>query len=76
MPIRLKMYWHLIRKHLGLWITGNRVSGSWAHPDEISSVFELKGYVENIFARLGVDMKKLQFSQISVYIFVVALVYT
>ena len=63
-------------QHLGLWITGNRVSGSWAHPDEKSSVFELKGYVENIFARLGVDMKKLQFSQISDDIFDVALVYT
>ena len=63
-------------QHLGLWITGNRVSGSWAHPDEKSSVFELKGYVENIFVRLGVDMKKLQFSQISDDIFDAALVYT
>ncbi|MCD7710742.1 MAG: phenylalanine--tRNA ligase subunit beta, partial [Porphyromonadaceae bacterium] len=41
--------------HLGLWLTGNRVSGNWAHPDEKSSVYELKAYVENILARLGVE---------------------
>ena len=28
--------------HLGLWVTGKRVSGSWAHPDEDSSFYELK----------------------------------
>lgn len=39
--------------HLGLWVTGKRVANSWAHPDEDSSFFELKAYVENIFARLG-----------------------
>lgn len=45
--------------HLGLWITGKRVSNSWAHPDEDSSVYELKAYVENIFARLGLQMHDL-----------------
>ena len=40
--------------HLGLWVTGKRVSNSWAHPDEDSSVFELKAYVQNILARLGI----------------------
>lgn len=39
--------------HLGLWVTGKRVSGSWAHSDEDSSVYELKAYVNNIFARVG-----------------------
>ena len=39
---------------LGLWLTGKRVSGSWAHPDEETSFFELKAYVQNIFNRLGV----------------------
>ncbi|MDR0988784.1 MAG: phenylalanine--tRNA ligase subunit beta [Prevotellaceae bacterium] len=43
--------------HLGLWITGKRVSNSWAHADEASSVYELKAYVENIFRRLGLDMR-------------------
>ena len=41
--------------HLGMWITGKRVEGSWAHPDEQSSFYELKAYVLNIFARLGVN---------------------
>ena len=40
--------------HLGLWVTGKRVQGSWAHPDEDSSYYELKAYVENVLARLGV----------------------
>ena len=41
--------------HLGLWVTGKRVEGSWAHPDEASSFYELKAYVLNIFQRLGVQ---------------------
>lgn len=40
-------------KHLGLWVTGKRVSGSWAHADEDSTFFELKSYVLNIFRRIG-----------------------
>lgn len=40
--------------HLGLWLTGKRVEGSWAHPDEDCSYFELAAYVRNIFARIGV----------------------
>ena len=41
--------------HLGMWLTGKRVSGSWAHQDEPTSFYELKAYVENIFTRLGVN---------------------
>ena len=41
--------------HLGLWVTGKRVEGSWAHADEDSSFAELSAYVENIFARIGVQ---------------------
>ena len=41
--------------HLALWVTGKRVQGSWAHPDEGSSFFELKAYVQNILRRLGVQ---------------------
>lgn len=40
--------------HIGLWVTGKRVSGSWAHPDEDSTFYELKAYVNNIFRRVGV----------------------
>ena len=41
--------------HLGLWVTGKRVKGSWAHPDEDSSFYELKAYVENILRRIGLN---------------------
>ena len=39
--------------HLGIWVTGKRVEGSWAHADEASSFYELKAYVDNILARIG-----------------------
>lgn len=42
--------------HLGLWITGKRVEGSWAHADEATSVYELKAYVMNVLARLGLPL--------------------
>ena len=45
--------------HLGMWVTGKRVANSWAHADENSSVYELKAYVEDVFARLGLDMRGL-----------------
>ena len=60
-------------QHLGLWVTGNRVSGSWAHPDEKSSVYELKAYVENIFIRLGINFGRLQYTQVSTDLFSAAL---
>ena len=41
--------------HLGMWTTGKRVEGSWAHADEKTSFYELKAYVLNIFTRLGVN---------------------
>lgn len=45
--------------HLALWLTGKKVSNSWAHPDEKTSVFELKAYVENILRRVGVKRHEL-----------------
>ena len=41
--------------HLGLWLTGKRVEGSWAHANEDFSFAELSAYVENILARIGVQ---------------------
>ena len=46
-------------KHLGLWLTGQRVSGSWAHPDEDTSVYELKAYVINILRRVGISVDNI-----------------
>ncbi len=45
--------------HLGMWITGNKRAQSWVMGDEKSSVFELKAHLENMFRRLGVDLKKM-----------------
>lgn len=47
------------QRRLALWITGKRVQSSWAHPDEESSFYELKAYVENILARLGLKLGAL-----------------
>ena len=41
--------------HMGLWVTGKRVEGSWAHANEDSSFYELKAYVENILRRIGLQ---------------------
>ena len=47
--------------HLGLWVTGKRVSGSWAHADEQSTFFELKAYVVNILRRVGLPFGSIVF---------------
>jgi phenylalanyl-tRNA synthetase beta chain len=62
--------------HLALWVTGKRVSNSWAHPDEDSSVFELKAYVLNIFTRLGLNFGTVVFGQLSDDIFSSAITVT
>ena len=59
--------------HLGLWVTGKKVTNSWAHADENSSVYELKAYVENIFARLGVAMRGLVVGVLTDDVFATAL---
>lgn len=58
--------------HLGMWITGKRVSNSWAHADEKASVYELKAYVLNIFRRLGVNFGGLVFGNLADDIYSVA----
>lgn len=45
--------------YIGLWLTGNRVEGSWAHPDEPSTVYELKAYVCHILRRMGISPSDL-----------------
>lgn len=63
--------------HMGIWITGKRVDNSWAHPDEDSSVYELKAYVLNIFQRLGVCLGALTFGSLTNDIYAAAIsVYT
>lgn len=59
--------------HLGLWLTGKKVANSWAHTDEQSSIYELKAYVENIFLRMGLDLRKFVVGNLSDDIFATAL---
>ncbi len=61
--------------HIALWVTGNRVVSSWAHPDEASSVYELKAYVENIFQRLGLSVKAMDVAPLENNIYSTAIGY-
>lgn len=50
---------------LGLWLSGNSINNSWAAQDEKTSVYQLKAYVENIFARLGIPESRYEYAQFS-----------
>ena len=39
--------------YMGIWVTGKHVEGSWAHPDEDSTYYELAAYVQTILNRIG-----------------------
>ena len=43
------------KKHLTLFITGNRANESWTNPEKPSDFFLFKGYVTSILSRLGFD---------------------
>ncbi|MBP1677429.1 MAG: phenylalanyl-tRNA synthetase beta subunit [Bacteroidetes bacterium] len=45
--------------HLGIWLTGSKHPQSWAVAEQKTSVYELKAYIENIFRRLGINLRKL-----------------
>ena len=59
--------------HLGLWLTGKKVTGSWAHAEEDSTIYELKAYVENVLARLGISATQLLSAPATEDIFATAL---
>ncbi|MDR2621963.1 MAG: phenylalanine--tRNA ligase subunit beta [Dysgonamonadaceae bacterium] len=59
--------------HLSLWLTGNNVNNSWIRPEEKTSVYELKAFVENILLRLGIPAKKAVFKPVEDDIFSAAL---
>ena len=47
--------------HLALWLTGDQKSASWNSKAEEVSFYDLRGYVENIFRRLGIDSASLKY---------------
>ncbi|MGB0897074.1 MAG: phenylalanine--tRNA ligase subunit beta [Flavobacteriaceae bacterium] len=51
-------------KHLSVLITGNRTSENWNSPKKVSDFFYIKGTIEQLFARLGLDIQKLKTSPI------------
>lgn len=59
--------------HLGLWLCGDNIGSSWAVQNEKTSVYHLKGYVENILLRLGIIEGKYTYEQYSDEIFSAAL---
>ena len=51
--------------HIALWLHGKRVENNWAHPEEQTSIYEMKAYVDNILRRLGIEFGKIVFGQLS-----------
>ena len=45
--------------HLSMWLTGNKQAQSWTVAEQKASIYELKAYIENIFRRLGFNLRKL-----------------
>ena len=45
--------------HLGMWLTGKKQAQSWTVAEQKASIYELKAYIENIFRRLGFNLRKL-----------------
>ena len=45
--------------YMGIWVTGKRVEGSWAHPNEDTTYYELAAYVQNILSRIGMKQGAL-----------------
>lgn len=57
------------RRTLGLWLTGNAVDPSWDTVARQADVFLLKGIVEGIFRRLGIDLRAVEMTQDSDSVF-------
>lgn len=45
--------------HLGIWVSGNKTTTSWVQKQEKTTYHYLVANVNNIFARLGVDVSRL-----------------
>ncbi len=54
---------------LGLWLTGDFVSGSWNSKRAEATVYDLRGIVDNIFRRVGISLRSLEYAQDSDEIF-------
>ncbi len=57
----VKNYWE--EKHLGIFITGNKNTESWAEKEQATSFYSLKSYAENVLKRLGIEIDKMRVSE-------------
>lgn len=55
------------KKHLTLFMTGNRASENWTQAEKPTDFFYFKGYVQSIFSRLGVE--KIQYKPLESDVF-------
>ena len=47
------------QERLSILVTGNRYEGNWIEKDQPGTFYELKTYVEHVFARLGINAESL-----------------
>lgn len=50
--------------HLSLWLTGAKTEQSWVMPQEKSTFYQLKAYVDNIFLRLGINTDRCRYEEL------------
>ncbi|MDH6354661.1 phenylalanyl-tRNA synthetase beta chain [Dysgonomonas sp. PH5-45] len=51
--------------HFALWLCGDMTNNSWAVTAEKSTIYHLKGYVEDVLLRLGLPQSGYQYEQLS-----------
>ena len=51
--------------HLGLWLTGNKRAQTWTGAPEKVSFYTLRGHVESVLRRLGVNVERCTFEAFS-----------
>jgi phenylalanyl-tRNA synthetase beta chain len=61
--------------HLGMFITGNLNRESWTAKPRPTNFFHLKGYVENILNKLGIETNKIKVEEVENEIFAQGLAY-
>jgi phenylalanyl-tRNA synthetase beta chain len=55
--------------HLGLWLTGNKTAQTWTGTPEKVSFYTLRGHVETVLRRLGVNVERCTFEPFSDILF-------
>lgn len=59
--------------HLALWVTGYKTEQSWVMPQEKSTFYQLRAYVDNILRRLGINTDRCRYEEFDSEIYCQAL---